>query len=144
MKKIIVLCMIVLGSSLSVFAQEKGRRPQGQKGEDPAKRIEKIAKELNLDETKTKEFQKINTEFMEKMRSEMSTSKEDRAKAREKMESLRKDRDEQIKKMLTEEQYKKYQEIEKKNQKQMQQGRKQGDGKNRGNRPSKDMQMPME
>ncbi len=107
MKKVIGLFLVILISTVSVFAQKDQR---GKRGGDPTQRCEKMITELKLDEKQAAEFRKINTEFREKMMQERKAVEADRQKMREQMKTLRNDRDEQLKKILTDEQYKQYQE----------------------------------
>ena len=94
MKKVIGLFLVILISTATVFAQGGDR--QGKKG-DPSKRSEKMIEELKLDDKQAAE-----------------SVKEDREKMREKMTAMRTEKDAQIKKILTDEQYKQYQEKQKK------------------------------
>ena len=91
MKKVIGLCLVLLISSVSVFAQD-GKRG-AKKGGNPAQRCEKMIADLKLDEKQAADFRKVEAEFR---------------KMREKMMSLRDDRDAEMKKILTEDQYKQY------------------------------------
>lgn len=107
MKKVIGLFLVILISTVSVFAQKDQR---GKRGGDPTQRCEKMIAELKLDEKQATEFRKINTEFREKVMKERKAVEADRQKMREQMKTLRNDWDEQLKKILTDEQYKQYQE----------------------------------
>lgn len=106
MKKVIGLCMVILISSVSVFAQQ-GKRG-AKKGGDPAQRCEKIIADLKLDDKQAAEFRKVEAEFKEKMKTEREKAESDRREMREKMTSMRNERDAEIKKILTEDQYKQY------------------------------------
>ena len=86
MKKVIGLCLVLLISSVSVFAQD-GKRG-AKKGGDPAQRCEKMIADLKLDEKQAADFRKVEAEFRDM--------------------SLRDDRDAEMKKILTEDQYKQY------------------------------------
>ncbi|WP_102407874.1 hypothetical protein [Parabacteroides bouchesdurhonensis] len=108
MKKVIGLCLVVLLSSVSAFAREG--RHMDRKAGDPSKRCEKMIQELKLDDKQAAEFRKINEEFRQKMKAEREVAKADREKKRAGMLAMRNDRDAQLKKVLTEEQYKLYQE----------------------------------
>ena len=110
MKKVIGLCLVVLVCSVSLFAQD-GKRG-AKRGGDPAQRCEKMIADLKLDEKQAADFRKVETEFKEKMKAEREKTDADRQKMREEMTSMRNDRDAQIKKILTEEQYKQYQEMQ--------------------------------
>ncbi len=97
-KKIFSLAVAILISSAACMAQDKKReRP------DRSQRIEKIVTELGLDEKQAKQFK----EAMEEMRPSKNDSGQ--RPSREEMEAKRKQTDEKIKSILTEEQYKKYQ-----------------------------------
>ncbi len=106
MKKVIGLCLVLLVSSVSVFAQS-GKR-SAKKGGDPAQRCEKMIADLKLDEKQAADFRKVEAEFRDKMKAERKQADWDRRKMREKMMSLRDDRDAEMKKILTEDQYKQY------------------------------------
>ncbi len=103
MKKVIGLFLVILISSATVFAQSGNR--QGKKG-DPSQRSEKMIEELKLDDKQAAEFRKVEADFREQMNKEREAVKDDREKMREK--------EAQIKKILTDEQYKQYQEKQKK------------------------------
>ena len=64
MKKVIGLCLVLLISSVSVFAQD-GKRG-AKKGGDPAQRCEKMIADLKLDEKQAADFRKVEAEFRDK------------------------------------------------------------------------------
>ena len=66
MKKVIGLCLVLLISSISVFAQD-GKRG-AKKGGDPAQRCEKMIADLKLDEKQAADFRKVEAEFRDKKR----------------------------------------------------------------------------
>lgn len=111
MKKVIGLFLVILISSTTVFAQSGNR--QGKKG-DPSKRSEKMIEELKLNDKQAAEFRKVEADFKDQMTKEREAVKEDRQKMREKMTAMRTEKDAQIKSILTDEQYKLYQEKQKK------------------------------
>lgn len=111
MKKVIGLFLVILISSTTVFAQ--GGHRQGKKG-DPSKRSEKMIEELKLDEKQAAEYRKVEADFREKMQKDREAAKEEREKKREKMTAMRTEKDAQMKKILTDEQYKLYLEKQKK------------------------------
>ena len=111
MKKVIGLFLVILISSTTVFAQSGNR--QGRKG-DPSKRSEKMIEELKLDDKQAADFRKVEADFREPMKKEREAVKEDREKMREKMTAMRTEKDAQIKKILTDEQYNQYLERQKK------------------------------
>ena len=106
MKKVIGLCLVLLISSVSVFAQ--GGKRSAKKGGDPAQRCEKMIADLKLDEKQAADFRKVEAEFRDKMEAERKQLDSDRQKMREKMTAMRNDRDAEMKKILTEDQYKQY------------------------------------
>ena len=91
MKKVIGLCLVVLLSSTSVFARENRRMDKRKM--DPSARCEKMIADLK---------------YMEKAQKEREAMKAEREKQREKMLAMREDKNAQMKKILTEEQYKQY------------------------------------
>ena len=98
MKKVIGLCLVVLLSSTSVFARENRRMDKRKM--DPSARCEKMIADLKLDEKQAVEFRKLQKE--------REAMKAEREKQREKMLAMREDKNAQMKKILTEEQYKQY------------------------------------
>ncbi len=120
MKKIIGLFMVMLFCSVSVFAQDKETNRHERKRMDPTKRWGKMAEDLKLDDKQTAEFNKINQEFMEKMKKKHEGTEADREamkakreKQREEMMAMHSERNEQMKKIMTDEQYKTYLEKQK-------------------------------
>ena len=59
MKKVIGLCLVLLISSVSVFAQD-GKRG-AKKGGDPAQRCEKMNADQKMDEKQTADIKKLLT-----------------------------------------------------------------------------------
>lgn len=111
MKKVIGLFLVILICSTTVFAQSGNR--QGKKG-DPSKRSERMIEELKLDDKQATEFRKVEADFRAQMEKEREAVKEDRSKMREKMTAMRTEKESQIKNILSDEQYKLYQEKQKK------------------------------
>lgn len=121
MRKLIGLFIVILMSTAAVFAQEdKANDGSKRKPADPAKRWERMAEKLQLDEKQTTEFAKINQEYLEKLkanmeanRADMDAMKKKREEQREAMKAMREEQNEQMKKLLSDEQYKQYQELQK-------------------------------
>lgn len=105
MKKVVGLCLVMVLSSASVFAQE-GRRMDRKM--DPAQRCERMITELKLNETQAAEFRRIHEEFMKAAEKEQKEMKTLRDQQREKMKTMQKEKDAELKKILTDEQYKLY------------------------------------
>lgn len=99
MKKQILSLAIALfiGSAVCMAQENRSERP------DMSQRIEQMVKDLGLNETQTKDFKAV----MEEMRPGRNNSGE--RPSREEMEKKRTEADAKIKKILTDEQYKKYQ-----------------------------------
>ena len=99
MKKQILGLAVVLfmGSTVCMAQDNRGGRP------DMSKRIEQMVTELGLNETQAKDFKAV----MEEMRTNRNSSGE--RPSREEMQKKRNEADAKIKKILTDEQYKKYQ-----------------------------------
>lgn len=97
-KQILSLAVVMMLGSAACMAQEgKGERP------DMSKRIEQMVTDLKLNDTQAKQFKAV----MEEMKPTKSTSGE--RPSREEMEKKRTAADAKIKKILTAEQYTKYQ-----------------------------------
>ena len=99
MKKQILGLAVVLfmGTAESKSQDNRGGRP------DMSKRIGQMVTDLGLNETQAKEFKAV----MEEMRPNRGASGE--RPSREEMEKKRNEADAKLKKILTDEQYKKYQ-----------------------------------
>ncbi len=122
-KTILVLTIALLSGATMSMAQD---RPQRGERPDPEKQTEQMIKDLGLDEKQAKEFKAVMDEMRpakaemkqkkseaQKEKKEMKKKREEMKKQREEMEAKRKEMDEKIKTILTEEQYKKYQEMQK-------------------------------
>ena len=107
MKRLITLCAIALICSLSTFAQSGNAKKQ--KGDKQQKnRTEKICKKLNLDEKQAKAFKEINTDFVSDSKKLKEKTAKDRAERRSEMKELQAEKNEEIKKILSKEQYEQY------------------------------------
>lgn len=139
MKKVLVICLIALISGVTSFAADKApQQRSGNRGMDSKKRMEQMYKDLNLNEQQKKQFQKINDDFMEKMKKQREAGETDRQKMRENMQKMQNEREAQIKKVLTDEQYKQYTKKQEEMKKQMEENRNKrgnrGEGGQRGQR----------
>ena len=102
-KQILSLLVVLLIGSTVCMAQDR------QKGKvDREKRIEQIITDLGLNEKQAKDFKAA----MEEMRPTKRNSNE--RPSREEMQKKRKEGEAKIKSILTDEQYKKYQDVRKK------------------------------
>lgn len=128
MKKILGLCLVILLSSVSVFAQDNKKRSEN-RGKDFSQRFEKMASELKLSDEQKTAMLKINEDYAQKMKAEREKMRGEREKVkaerekmkvereknrtanevkREKMLAMREQKNAEVKKILTEEQYKQY------------------------------------
>lgn len=110
MKKLIGLFLILFLSSTVLIAQENRT---AKRGADMKAMQERMISELKLDEKQAAEYQKISDEFRSNMQSEREKMGGDRQAMFEKMKTLRAERDEKLKAVLSEEQFKQLQEKEK-------------------------------
>lgn len=115
MKKIIGLFLVIMLSTVALFAQSNKDNKRERKDFDPTKRWEKMAEDLKLDDKQLAEFNKINEEFKQQMTKEREANQSkreamraEREKQKEAMLAMHTERNEQMKKILTDEQYKQY------------------------------------
>lgn len=100
-KQLFSLAAALFLSSAACMAQG----PQGQRP-DRSQRIEQMITELGLDENQAQQFKEIMAEM------KPGKNKSGERPSREEMEAKRKEMDEKIKAILTEEQYKKFQSMQ--------------------------------
>lgn len=113
-QRIIFLALLLFITTMSIAQapQEQGKQPNSE--EMVKRQTEQMVKELTLNETQKTKVEAINKKFGTKMSETLKAAGGDREKTREQMKTLRKDRDTELKSVLTAEQYTKYQEFEKK------------------------------
>lgn len=111
MKKVLVTSMLFLATTLAVFAQDgKGRNYE--RGErDHAKRYERLVEKLDLNAQQLEDLKKIDKEHFDQMQANRDKMKEERQKMLADRDKMRSERDEAFKKLLTEDQLKKYDEL---------------------------------
>lgn len=111
MKKVIFICALVVVTTIGMYAQGRGADMQQRMKE----RVENYVKELKLEGEKADKFREIQNASMEKMRAEMQSMREsgnqDREAMRKKMQKFNEERDAEIKKVLNDDEYKKYQKM---------------------------------
>lgn len=117
MKKVLVAGILFLAATLTVFAQDgKGRnREHGER--DQSKRYERLAEKLDLNAQQVEELKKIDKAHADQMQAYREKMKEERQKTLADREKMRNDRDEAVKKLLTDEQKQKYEELKSQKQK---------------------------
>ena len=98
---ILAMALCMMGATAAM-----AQRNNGQQGGRPdnSQRIEQMVKELALDDAKAKEFRAV----MESMKPAANIGERP---SREEMQKKREEADQKVKAILTEEQYKKYQEL---------------------------------
>lgn len=133
-RKWILTFLLFAGLTSFAQAQPPGGGQWNRTPEERAKmQAERVAKELSLEKSKQAELETI---YLETFKAQQKTMTEAREKgerpSRETMEKLNTDRDEKLKKALTEEQFKKLKEAEEKMRQQRGQGGS-GGGRPQGN-----------
>lgn len=111
MKHVLMVLTVFLISTVGAYAQGRGGDMQARMKE----RVENYVKELKLEGEKADKFKELQNSSMEKIRKEMEAMREsgssDREAVRGKMQKINEERDAEIKKILTDDEFKKYQEL---------------------------------
>ena len=106
MKNLICLCLGCVLATTSLFARDH-RRGRGRMGEmNDSIRCERMITRLQLDEKQAVEFRKQHQEFAMQAKKEREQMQALREQHQQKMQALRDKQDAELKKLLTEEQYK--------------------------------------
>lgn len=126
MKKVVGLCLAVVLCTGSVFAAPDRQKDRRQ--DRAQQRCERMVSELKLNDQQAADFRRINEEFRAKMMKEKDNMETMRTEMRQKMKTLMEEKNAEVQKVLTDEQYKLYLE------KQRMMERHQRDGKNRRGR----------
>ncbi len=119
MKKIIGLSLVAfLLSTVSVFAQD-GRR-DGKRAADHTQRWEQTVRDLNLNENQAAEYRRIENQYKDRLYKDNDNRKdwenltqEQRDKHRQEMERVMDERNNEVKKILSDDQYRNYLEKQK-------------------------------
>ncbi|TKG93446.1 DUF4890 domain-containing protein [Puteibacter caeruleilacunae] len=131
MKRVISL----IGSFLFVavmFANMVVAQPKFDPKERAQKSTKAMIEKLSLNKEQGEKIGEINLKYAEKMQEIFKKGKGNRDQMRSSMQTMRKDQEAEIKKVLTEEQYKKYQAWQKeRRQQQGQRGQGRGQGQGR-------------
>ncbi|MCW3788632.1 hypothetical protein [Plebeiibacterium sediminum] len=112
MKKLLLCLMSILliGSITQAKAQPQQRSFNA---EDMSKmQTERMKKDLKLSDKQTDEVSAINLKYAKKIEAQRNKTDGDRASMRDQMTSLRKEKNAELKKILSEEQYEKMLQIE--------------------------------
>nr|WP_321356711.1 hypothetical protein [uncultured Draconibacterium sp.] len=113
MKRLAFLLVVVLVGTTMAMAQNRGGQRQFDPEEMAKTQTEQFKTELELNATQTEKMEKVlltSNKEMTAMRQEMS-GEEDRTKMREKMMAMRTEQQKEIKKILTDEQFAKYEKL---------------------------------
>ena len=106
MKNVICLCLGCVLATTSLFARDH-RRGGGRHGEmNDSIRCERLITRLQLDEKQAAEFRKQHQEFAMQAKQERAQMQALRDQHQKQMQALRDKQDAELKKLLTEEQYK--------------------------------------
>lgn len=112
MKKVIFICALMVLATMGMHAQGRGAEEMQKRMKE---RVENYVKELKLEGEKADQFRQAQDQSMEKMRKEMESMRnsgsQDREAMRAKMEKFNEERDAEIKKILSDEEFKKYQDL---------------------------------
>ncbi|WP_319480782.1 hypothetical protein [uncultured Draconibacterium sp.] len=113
MKRLAFLLVVVLIGTTVAMAQNRGGQRQFNPEEMAKRQTEQFKTELKLNDTQAEKMEKV----LQKSYKEMSTlreemrAEEDRTKMREKMTEWRTNQQKEIKKILTDEQFVKYEKL---------------------------------
>ena len=106
MKNVICLCLGCVLATTSLFARDH-RRSGGRMGEmNDSIRCERLITRLQLNEKQAAEFRKQHQEFAMQAKKEREQMQALREQHQKQMQALRDKQDAELKKLLTEEQYK--------------------------------------
>lgn len=126
MKRFVFLMMaVVLGTTLSI-AQSRGEQREFNPENMAKRQTEELKEKLGLDKAQEKKVYELNLESGKKMaamRGDMQMGGGDRDKMREKFGKLRDDQNKEMKKVLSEDQYTKYEKYLEERRAQRSQGR---------------------
>lgn len=122
-----LLIMIALFFAMGLQAQPPGGQGRQFDRDEMVKRQTKdMVENLSLNEDQTKKVSELNEKYAEKMGEIFQNANGDFSGMREKMGKLREEKNEELKTVLTEEQFKKYLELEEKRMEEMRQRRQNG------------------
>ena len=110
MKKMIGLSLVALLCISPVYAQKGEAGRQKEKG--PSARIERTIKDLNLDEKQAAEFREIEKKYGEQFKKERDEFKKEKKTFGKNVKAIHDQKEAELKAILNEEQYAKYQQKE--------------------------------
>lgn len=110
MKKVLVAGILFLAATLTIFAKDNKRNSERSE-RDHSKRYEYLSQKLNLNEQQVESIKKIDEAHFAKLQEQRKQQQELREKNLAVRKQMQEERDEQIKKIMTEDQYKEYAEM---------------------------------
>jgi Spy/CpxP family protein refolding chaperone len=122
MKKITLILAVLMVSVFGYAQPPGGGRGQMNSEEAIKQQTEQMVKDLSLNADQTKKVEAINKKYGEKNAQAFQNAGEDRTQMRETMQKLRTEKTEELKKVLTAEQFKKHEELEEQRMQQRRQG----------------------
>ena len=114
MKKLLFTMIAGLFITISANAQADRQQRQFSPDEKVKRQTEQMVADLGLNEEQTPKVEAINKKFNDKVQQLFQGEDIDRSKAREKMDTLRNERNEELKTVLSDGQYNKLIELEEK------------------------------
>ena len=114
--------------AITVNAQQRGPRERMTPEQQATRTVERLTTELKLTDKQQADLKKWYTESFKKREEAMQQNRDNREAMRDQMKKDREAADAELKKVLTEEQYKTYKANEKKRMKEWQQRGRQGGG----------------
>jgi Spy/CpxP family protein refolding chaperone len=133
MKKIFLMCLMCT-FTFSMMAQREGGNRGGDRAARAEKRLETLKQELKLSDKQVKDLKAIEDEFAAKARASRGEGRELSEKAKEDLKVARDKVQKKYKELLSEEQYKKFQELQKKEASERENRGRAGNGNGNGNR----------
>lgn len=114
MKKVMLFALAFLAIAQFAFAQRGGG--EGRRGGSPEemanRQTARMAEELDLSEAQVEKIKELNLLYAKKMRELRANAGDDRTGMREKMGALFQEKETELKKYLTTEQFEKYKKLE--------------------------------
>ena len=129
MKKLVFLATtLLMFLAITVNAQQRGPRERMTPEQQATRTVERLTTELKLTDKQQADLKKWYTESFKKREEAMQKNRDNREAMRDQMKKDREAADAELKKVLTEEQYKTYKANEEKRMKESQQRGRQGGG----------------
>jgi hypothetical protein len=125
MKKFFVIAVCMVATLITASAQQQGRRNFGTPEERAKSQTSRLDSLVSLTADQKVKIEAVNLDLSKKMDEVFRSTQDDRDKMRSEMEKITAERDKEYKAILTDEQYKKYQDNREQLQGRRGQGRRQ-------------------